>query len=201
MVKNPNTRLRNTYGHYLALFIVSSILSLITLWLSFTLNFEVFIIILLVVCLLLWLFVSFIYFNLKKLASSLLKNRGDMFLTVDEKGLEIEKANHQVIRYGWDHIAPVKLFSYSVVVYTKDKSVVSFPKEFKGQILSAFHEQGKENLCYFKYACSLSLLTLKLFYIECVKRFEHHAFFGKGDGICIGGRNFLRVVVCINMVK
>ncbi len=149
MVKNPNTKIRNTYGHYLALFIISSILSLITLGLSFILNFEVYCIILLVVCLLLWLFFGFMFFTLKHIASSLLKKRGDMILTVDEKGLELAKANHQVNHYGWDHIALVKLFSYSVVVYTKDKSVASFSVEFKDQILAAFQEQGKGNFCYF----------------------------------------------------
>lgn len=150
MIKNPNTKNRNTYGHYLALFIIYLILSLITLGLSFILNFEVFCIILLVVCLVALLFSGFIFFYLKHVASSLLKNRGDMILAVDEKGLELAKANHQVNRYGWDQIALVKLFSYSVVVYTQDKSVVSFSIEFKNQILSAFQEQGKGNLCYFK---------------------------------------------------
>jgi hypothetical protein len=149
MLKNPNTKMRNTYGNYLALFIVYLILSLITLGFSFILDFEVYCIILLVVCLLFWLFISFMFFNLKHMASSLLKNRGDLILTVDEKGLELAKANHQLNRYGWDHVALVKLFSYSVVVYTKEKSVVSFPIGLKDQILSAFQEQGKGDLCYF----------------------------------------------------
>jgi len=148
MVKNPSTKLRNIYGHYLALLVIYSILCPITLGLSFFLDFPVFCIFLLVICLFCWLVAIFIFSILKRGASRLLKNRGDAILTVDEKGLEIAKANHPVNRYGWDHIALVKVFSYSVVVYTKDKSAICFSKEFQDPILSAIKEQGKSELCY-----------------------------------------------------
>ena len=77
------------------------------------------------------------YYAMKKRVKMFLEDERDSTITMDDKGIEINKGDTQIIRLGWDNVAFVRTFKESTSFFAKDASgiVISVTNKYKDQIM------------------------------------------------------------------
>jgi len=84
------------------------------------------------------------YYNLKKRVKMFLEDDRISTVTLDEKGVEINKEDAQIIRISWDNVAFVRTFKESTSFFAKDASgiVISVTNKYKDQIMEYFNKNN-----------------------------------------------------------
>lgn len=77
------------------------------------------------------------YSAMKKRVKLFLEDERASTITLDDKGVEINKGDSQIIRLTWDNVAFVRTFKESTSFFAKDASgiVISVTNKYKDQIL------------------------------------------------------------------
>ena len=77
------------------------------------------------------------YYVMKKRVKMFLDDERPSTITLDDKGIEINKGDTQIIRLGWDNVAFVRTFKESTSFFAKDASgiVISVTNKYKDQIM------------------------------------------------------------------
>lgn len=85
-----------------------------------------------------------IYSAMKKRVKMFLEDERDSTITLDDKGIEINKGDTQIIRLGWDNVAFVRTFKESTSFFAKDASgiVISVTNKYKDQIMEYFNKNN-----------------------------------------------------------
>ena len=85
-----------------------------------------------------------IYSAMKKRVKMFLEDERDSTITLDDKGIEINKGDTQIIRLGWDNVAFVRTIKESTSFFAKDASgiVISVTNKYKDQIMEYFNKNN-----------------------------------------------------------
>ena len=84
------------------------------------------------------------YYVMKKRVKMFLEDERDSTITLDDKGIEINKGDTQIIRLGWDNVAFVRTFKESTSFFAKDASgiVISVTNKYKDQIMEYLNKNN-----------------------------------------------------------
>lgn len=84
------------------------------------------------------------YYSMKKRVKMFLEDERDSTITLDDKGIEINKGDTQIIRLGWDNVAFVRTFKESTSFFAKDASgiVISVTNKYKDQIMEYLNKNN-----------------------------------------------------------
>ena len=84
------------------------------------------------------------YYTMKKRVKMFLEDERTSTITLDEKGIEINKENAQIIRLGWDNVAFIRSFMESTSFFAKDASgiVISVTNKYKDQIMEYLNKNN-----------------------------------------------------------
>lgn len=89
------------------------------------------------------LLMSVVYLSsLNKAKNGLMESGGNSVLTLDEKGIELNKADSQIVRLAWSSVAVLRIFTESLCFISKDQNglVIAVDKKYKSQILEWLKE-------------------------------------------------------------
>lgn len=77
------------------------------------------------------------YYAMQKRVKIFLEDDRTSTVTLEDKGVEINKEDEQIIRLGWDNVAFVRSFKESTSFFAKDASgiVISVTNKYKDQIM------------------------------------------------------------------
>ena len=85
--------------------------------------------------------------SLKSLLKTLMGAPSDSVLTLDEKGVELDKHSSQTVRLAWDNVLFARVFQESVCFLAKDSTgfVISVDRKYESEIL-AWIESNKTGI-------------------------------------------------------
>ncbi|MBQ4045363.1 MAG: hypothetical protein II627_02850 [Lachnospiraceae bacterium] len=138
LLKNHRYKVKDYFDQYKKLLIVSSIvfvvlLLMIIFWgpdaLSFAGVSVLFIAI--VLCI-------FYMFTLKRALKTLLSDSRFSILTLDDKGVELNKGDEQILRFSWDNVLFVRVFDYGIGFVSSDRSgvIIMVSRDYEKEILA-----------------------------------------------------------------
>ena len=86
------------------------------------------------------------YYAMKRRVNMFLEDDRTSTVTLDEKGVEINKEDAQIIRISWDNVAFVRSFKESTSFFAKDASgiVISVTNKYKDQIMEYLNNNDVE---------------------------------------------------------
>ena len=84
--------------------------------------------------------------TVKKAVKTMMEDPRTSVVTLDERGVELNKQDSQVVRLGWDNIAFVRSFAESLCIFSKDSTglVIAVDKKHQDGILSYLRENHAE---------------------------------------------------------
>ena len=86
--------------------------------------------------------------TIRKAEEALIQDLRTSVLTLDEKGIELNKEDSQVVRIGWDNVAFARVFQESICFFSKDQTgfVIAVDRKYQDEILQELQQNHPQVL-------------------------------------------------------
>ncbi|MBQ6036266.1 MAG: hypothetical protein IJL43_03045 [Lachnospiraceae bacterium] len=84
--------------------------------------------------------------TIRKAEEAVIQDMRSSVLTLDEKGIELNKEDSQVVRIGWNNIAFARVFQESICFFSKDQTglVIAVDRKYQDEILRELKQNHPE---------------------------------------------------------
>lgn len=84
--------------------------------------------------------------NLNRLKNALMNDSRTSVLSMDERGVELDKEGEQVVRIAWNNLAFVRVFDESVCFASKEGTglTISIDRKYEGEIRKYMEENNPD---------------------------------------------------------
>ncbi len=137
LLYKPQDKLRDNFARYIFLTAAMVILFLMNLYGGITRSFNATKILVVVFSAVAAVATVVVLFRMNKMVDSYMADDRPSVVTLDENGVEIEKAGSDAIRLAWDNVAFVRSFAESTCFFAKDLSgtVITVDNDYRKQIM------------------------------------------------------------------
>ena len=81
---------------------------------------------------------GFYMYNLNRVLKMMLSDSRSSILTLDDKGVELNKGDEQILRFSWDNVVFARVFDYGIGFVSSDRSgiIIMVSRDYEKEILA-----------------------------------------------------------------